>query len=412
MKQPEFSDFPLEEYVSRASRLRAVLQREGIDAMLVSNKENMTYFSGLIHGYYWVTSWDEESQFALLPASDAEEPSLIIAEGLEETTRTSWIDDVPLWAQYRPGSDRTPLAVLVDTIKTKGLANGRIAAEIGPFDRMAASPYLYEGLKEQLPDVEFVSCYELVSEIRAIKSDAEIECIRRACDITSKSFEAGMKELRAGMSEKELAHIITTEMLRLNPEAVAAHPWSLFMTTSGRSPVLFDAPPSDYRFKKGDTGWIDGGTIYKGYWCDMLRCVSIGPPSYDVARFYEVSRRGNEACIEMVRPGVKFTDLWDRFVEVSQEMGFASNMQLSIDHGYSFLGHSIGLSPHEQPFITADAQGCVQENMTLSIEGFVPEALPWSETKIAMKSEDNLVVTADGHELLTPLSRDLWVTPD
>ena len=61
MKQPEFSDFPLEEYLDRSRRLRAVLERAGIDALLASSKENVTYFAGLLHGYYWVTSWDEES---------------------------------------------------------------------------------------------------------------------------------------------------------------------------------------------------------------------------------------------------------------------------------------------------------------------------------------------------------------
>ena len=81
----------------------------------------------------------------------------MIAEGLEETTRTSWIDDVRLWAQYRPGSERTPLSVLVETIRGSGLDRARIAAEIGPNDRMAASAGLYEGLKEQLPQIEFVS---------------------------------------------------------------------------------------------------------------------------------------------------------------------------------------------------------------------------------------------------------------
>ena len=50
--------------------------------------------------------------------------------------------------------------------------------------------------------------------------------------------------------------------------------------------------------------------------------------------------------------------------------------------------------------------------MTLSIEGCIPDVLPWSKTRTAMKSEDNLAVTADGYELLTPMSRDLWVTPD
>ncbi len=254
MKQPEFSDFPLKEYVDRSRKLRADLERAGIDALLVSSKENVTYFAGLLHGYYWVTSWDEESQFALLPASEDREPSLMIAEGLEETTRTSWIEDVRLWAQYRPGSERTPLSVLAATIKDSGLDRARIAAEIGPNDRMAASAGLYEGLKEQLPEVEFVSCYEVVSEVRAVKSDLEVDCIRRACEITCKGFEAGLRELRAGMSEKELAHVICSTMLENNPEGVAAHPWSIFLTTSGRSPVLFDAPPKRLSVQEGRYG--------------------------------------------------------------------------------------------------------------------------------------------------------------
>ena len=277
---------------------------------------------------------------------------------------------------------------------------------------MAASAYLYEGLKENLPNVEFISCYETVSKVRAVKSDLEVECIRRACDITCKGFEAGMNQLRAGMTEKELTHVIVSKMLEHNPEGIAAHPWSIFLTTSGRSPVLFDAPASDYTFKSGDTVWIDGGAIYKGYWCDMLRCASIGDPSDDVLRFYEVSRKGNEACMDMIKPGVRFSDLWRRFVEVCEDMGFAAEIQNSIDHGYSFLGHSIGLSPHEQPFINATTDGLIKQNMTLSIEGCVPDVLPWSNTKIAMKSEDNFRVTETGIELFTNLDRDLWVTAD
>ena len=55
-----------------------------------------------------------------------------------------------------------------------------------------------------------------------------------------------------------VGHVNCTEMMRDNPEAVSAHPWSIFLTTSGRSPALFDAVPSDYRFRSGDTVWVDG----------------------------------------------------------------------------------------------------------------------------------------------------------
>ena len=93
----------------------------------------------------------------------------------------------------------------------------------------------------------------------------------------------------------------------------------------------------------------------------MLRCASIGEPGRDVERFYEVSRSGSEACIEMIRPGVRVSELWDRFAEVCRGMGFSAEIDRSIGLGYSFLGHSTSLSPHEQPYFTDEADGSIEE---------------------------------------------------
>ena len=59
----------------------------------------------------------------------------------------------------------------------------------------------------------------------------------RACAITCKGYEAGLTELREGMSEKELAHIICSTMTEYNPEGIELHPWTIFVHSSGRSPV-------------------------------------------------------------------------------------------------------------------------------------------------------------------------------
>lgn len=412
MREPEYSDFPLDEYLSRITRLRQALQQASIDALLVSKKENMCYFSGLLHGYYWITSWDEETQFALLPASVDKQCSLLISDGLEQATRTSWIDDVRLWNMYQPGTTQTPLTTLVAAIKDKGLHKARIAFEIGANDRPAVSIKLYEELREALPDVEFVPSYDLVSEIRSVKSNREVECVRRACQITCAGIQAGLSQLHEGMTEKELAHIICSAMMAENPEGNTAHPWSIFVHASGRSPVWFDGCPTDYRFKPGDTVYIDGGALYKGYWSDMIRCASIGTPTEDRLRFYEASRQGNEACMAMIRPGLKCSDLWACFADSCEQMGFGEEIKESLARNYSLLGHGIGLSVHEQPYLHAKSEGRLQENMTVAIEAFVPDHLPWSATRIALKSEDNVRVTSDGCELLTPLARDLWICHD
>ena len=408
MKTPEYSHFPLEEYQDRVKRLRAVMCEEGVDVLLVGREENVTYFTGLLN-QYWIATWDDEAQIALLTASEGEPCSLFIGDGMEQSTRTTWIDDIRFWPMYRSGSRESLVDAVVAAFEQKGLTRGTIGMEIGRNDRLGMSIAFYEQLRSALPQARFVGCYDLVHKVRAIKSSREIECIRKACQITCRGYEAGLDAVCEGMSEKELAHVICTAMLRSNPDGNVIHPWTLFIHASGRSPSWWDGSPSDYRLKKGDTVWIDGGAVYRGYGADMIRMASIGPPARRVAESYEASRQGNLAAMAIVKPGVPCAKLWEVFADKCRELGFGKEIDGQLAHGYSLLGHGIGLTIHEPPFLHAKTEGCLDEGMVLSIEGFVPDRMPFREIRIALKSEENVLVTRDGYEWLTTLDTELTI---
>ena len=408
MKIPEYSYFPLEEYRERMKRLRAVMQEEGIDALIVTREENMVYFTGLLN-QYWIATWDDEAQISLLTASEDKECSLFIGDGMEQSTRTSWVEDVRFWAMYRSGNKKPPVETVASAIKEKGLARGTIGMEIGRNDRMGMSVAFYEGLRKELPDAKFVSCYDIVHKVRAIKSERETEYIRRACDITCKGYEAGLKQVHEGMTEKELAHIICSVMLENNPDGNVIHPWTVFLHASGKGPTWWDGSPTDYKLKKGDTVWIDGGAIYRGYCSDMIRMACIGKPDKKIENYYEASRQGNMLAMEIIKPGVPCSELWNVFARKCKELGFDREIEGQLREGYSLLGHGIGVGIHEPPFLHSQTEGCLEEGMVLAIEAFVPDQMPFSKTRIALKIEENVLVTKDGYEWLTPLANHLYV---
>lgn len=128
-----------------------------------------------------------------------------------------------------------------------------------------------------------------MKQVRKVKSEREIEKFRTACDITCEAFNAGLDYIAEGKSEKEIGHIIASEMVRLSPDVCVNHPWIIFVHASGRGPCAFDGIPSDYRFKRTDSVYIDGGFIFQGYGADIIRCAVIGQPSKNQERYYNAS---------------------------------------------------------------------------------------------------------------------------
>jgi Xaa-Pro aminopeptidase len=409
MKEPQHNDyFPLSEYKERLAHLRSEMAKVGMDAILLSTEANVTYCTGFLSGYWFITNYDD-SQLALITADTNDEPILFLPDNMEQTARTSCISDVRSWSQFSGGKGKGSVETVSQSFAGRRLTKAKVGLEIGPHDRPGMSLPFLKALQESLPGVEWVDSSEVMKRVRMIKSPLEIEKFRTACNITCQAFKIGLDSLREGMSEREFGQIIALEMSRLSPDVCVNHPWILYVHSDGRGAAAYDGIPSCYRLRKGDTLYLDGGFICQGYPADVLRCAVIGPPTGDQRRYYYASRDANMAALKHVRPGLKCKELYKIWADTVCELGFKDSLKAQRDANWDFLGHGIGLAAHESPIINSTCEEVLAPGMVLALEGNVFDKFPFRDTTISLKNEENVLVTETGYEWLTPLSNDLWI---
>lgn len=406
MRHPQFNDhFPMEEYENRIRRIQEEMPKYGLDGVILSTQQNVDYTSGLLH-QTWMPNFGESKQVVIISAEKGTEPILIMPDAIYGCMNTTAISDIRLF------STLTAICSVEDIVKgvhDLGLENGRIGIEISPTERMGFTLPLYEEIRTALQHVTFTDCTDFMYQVRMVKSPREIEKIRFASKVTCAAVLKAMDELHEGMSEAELAHIVALEMARVSGEAFTNRPWFVFVYADGRSPVAWDQLPSGYRFKKGDCIYVDTGYIYHGYGADMIRVASIGEPEPEKAKYYYAARDANMALISWLRPGITGDEVTKYHMDLLRKAGFARNVEIQERYNYIFEGHGIGLGIHEPPTLALGDTTVLKPGMTLSIEGNLFDDLPCSKAKIALKNEENVLITETGCELLSNIPNDIFV---
>ena len=406
MKRPEYNDyFPMEEYERRIKRIRQACADAGLDALLLTTQPNVDYSSGFLHGT-WSPTFGEGKTQVLITAMEYE-PVLFVQAGLQALFCTSAISEI------KPQSDTvygTSPDSLYEVFRQKGLLSAKVGIEMSKEDLMGLSYPLFCAIKQKMPNVHFADCTGIMHETRMIKSPLEIEKIKKAVWITQRAYEYAIPQICEGMSERELAGIIAQGMARYSDEGGARNPWFIFVYADGKSPTAWDGIPSSYRFRKGDCIYIDCGATYHGYYSDFIRVAAIGEPSEEKQRIYYGARNANMTLIDTLKPGMRVSTMCETLARELGRQGLGKQVQLMQEFGGMYEGHGIGLSIHEPPVIKADSDSTLQEGMTLAIEGNVFDDLPLPRTRIALKNEENVLITRNGAQLLTTMPNDIYIS--
>lgn len=398
---PIYSEFPLSEYVSRVARARREMNKLQIDALLLTAKENLRYFAGGPLTELFVDSYN--TFFLLLPADPAIEAALIMSCGREGPALASWVPDKRFWGYGQTGSvmnQSQSLSLVASTITEKSLAKGGIATELDNGLRTGMTVTEFRQLQEALPKVKFQSAAPVVWPVRAIKSELEIEKIRKACRITCEAFAVAQRALRPGMMEREVAAIVRAEMFKRG--ATGEGFLALF---GGPRGIWADAIASDYRFQKGDAIMFDGGCCVDGYYADVSRMAWVAEPPAADRRLYELARNANAEALTALHPGAKIKDVHTAGQRVFRTQG----AEALLVFGAGQLGHGIGLSIHEPPDMAANSEETLQPGMTIAVEPAITNKPKWTDSDRFFIVENNVVITADGYELLSPMPDALWI---
>ncbi|MGI6008023.1 MAG: M24 family metallopeptidase [Ruminococcus sp.] len=240
---------------------------------------------------------------------------------------------------------------------------------------------------------EIVDLGDCIARLRMYKDEAEVETMQFAAKIVDEAVAYVSDKIKPGMTEKELNMMLYSYM--------AGYPG--FITDEFIILVLAAANSAnphgasgDYAFKEGDIVLMDFCAYYNYYWSDITRCLFVGKVGNPkLAEIYDIVLKANLAAIAAVKPGVKAKDIDKAARDVITEAGY----------GELFLhrtGHGLGLSVHEEPYITSVNELVLEEGMTFTIEPGI-----YIEGVGGVRIEDDILVTKDGCRILTSRSKKL-----
>jgi Xaa-Pro aminopeptidase len=398
VEQVKYASFPTAEYEERFARLKREMEARDLDAVLVTAKENVLYFSGLE-----TVGWDSKHRpvGCLLPL-EGDSPILVIPESLAYVAEvTSWVPEVRLWGGFkRKGIPADPVQAIANAVAEAGTDTGRIGLELGYGTRFSASQADFATLMKLLERAEVVDAGPAIWALREIKSPAEIEIMRTVCDHTCEAFRVGFEAMHGGMTERELAGIIFSEMAA----RTGFRPGFIGIRSGPLKYTMMNVPPFNKPLESGDMVVVDGGATYENYWCDMMRMASIGEPSDEQRRFFDADLAAQKAGMAAVKPGARVSEPCRAALDVLVDAGLGDHVP-SLER----VGHGLGLDVHEPPSLALGGDAEIKPGMILTVEPIFSDLPEFKIGNFAM--EQIMVVTETGTELLTPFTDELWIAP-
>jgi len=352
------------------SKLRGAMGAEGLDALLPMSPDNLAYTAGAVPPSLKTVRLRLAA--CLIPREGETEAVVVALEGPLMATQSRMAKTTT----YREFAENA-VGKVASSLKQRGLDGGRIGIE---------ETYLpvafYRALQDSLPRAELFPADELLSEVRSLKSPHEIELIRDIGSAAQRIAESCTARVQAGATEQDLGGMITEEYA-----AAGGDELTMLVVGSGERSAHPNAPPTDRVMAAGDIVRLDIIGTKHNYYSDVARTAVVGEPTREQQEIYDLLLRVHEQSLEALRPGVQTSDVYRIYRESMERAGLPP---------YHFVGHGLGVTLHEEPFINEFKSVAVKENMVLCIE-----PLTMLEDRFGMQIEDEVVITSDGYEPIT-----------
>ncbi|MGQ9584171.1 MAG: aminopeptidase P family protein [Anaerolineae bacterium] len=350
----------------RLANLRSLLQREGLDWMLIESAANRRYLSGFTGSAGTLLISQEQAflatDFRYYQQAEQQAPAFTLVRLKRE--------------------EKEGLALFLHQNVAEG---SRLA-----FEAEHLTVARHESLKSAVDKVEWVPTRGLVERLRAVKDEEELAAIRRAVALADEALMATMPTLRPAMTEREVAWRLETYMRERGASRVSFD----IIVGSGPNGAKPHATVSDRALAAGEPIVIDMGCVVEGYCSDLTRTLVLGQPDGRFRELHSLVLQAQEAAERGMRAGMTGREADALARQVITAAGHAE------EFGHS-LGHGVGLEVHELPLVGHQGEDPLVQGMVCTVEPgvYLPD---WGGIRI----EDMVVVREDDVEVLTACTKD------
>ncbi len=375
--------FSIAEYQARVSKLRHAMATRAIDSLVVTFPPNVLYLSG------FQTFSNYNGETLLLPI---EGDPLLVVDGPEAggALLHSW---VTRQLTYKPDlSHESQLATL---LADEDLDYKRIGVESGT--RGVPANFLTT-LGDLLPNVEIVDIGNMIDNVKAIKSPAEIQYIRTAAAVTDIGIKAAVEAACEGGSDNGIAAAASQAMISAGSEYMCLSP---IVTSGPRSGILHTTHKRN-TLENGDIILVEMGASYQRYTAPTMRTISIGEPNDEAERMSEACLSALNKILTQLRPGISSHEVAEAGWEAIRTVGA----------GYVFhgsFGYAVGAG---FPPDWADGTASLKSGTQIILQPGMVFHHPIALRKLGhygVAFSETSVITEEGHEVLTNSPRQLQI---
>lgn len=378
------NDFSADEFAERLARVRVAMQRAALDWLVAVHPVSI----------HWLTGSDAKSyqEFQCLLVGAGNQPLVVLTRQGEvhEFETDSLAGEI---VGYGGGEIEDPIARFKAVAQRLGLLQARVGLEVPAY---YLHPHHYLQVRDYLGSALVAEPTDMISELRFVKSPAELEYIRRASAIADQAMARFEAELATGRSELALAGVVYGALLARG-SGIAASPINL---VSGRRSAYSHGGPTERVLQRGDFGSIEFGATFRRYTATLGRQFVLGSPTPRMLELYDTVRRASDAMIATIADGIPASVPHEAAKAVIGAAGLeACRVHTS---GYA-LAPGFPPSWGEPLHMIGGSSYILRAGMVVTVE---PPVFIGGE-ELGARLIDNVLVTSTGAELLSSHSREL-----
>lgn len=374
------------ERTARIEKARKLMADSKFTAIVLSGGASTQYFADLTLGggeRLWALVIPARSNpFLICPAFEEDRAREIIAGSPVEKEA-----DIRTWQE-----DENPFALLVQTLKDRGMKAGKLGVEESMKFIFADSLAAAAGSAFQV-----VNALPITAGCRMIKDAHEVECMRIACEATLRVYEAVYKSLADGMTTNDVRGLIAAGYSRVGFPGFAS-------LNIGEYTALPHGSRKPQVIREGTILMLDDGCRVEGYNSDITRTFVLGKPTDKMKTVFDIVKKAQKAAVDAARPGVPNEALDAAARKVIVDAGYGPGFKYFTHR----VGHGIGMEGHEWSYLVKNNMfGWPKAPVLQSGMMFSDEPGIYIRGEFGIRLEDELLITDNGAELLTPQSPSL-----
>jgi Xaa-Pro dipeptidase len=350
---------------------KEAMKKAGYDALISMSPENATYTAGVAIPSHSIVR--QRHVICVVPANGA--PKMIVVNMEESFARANaQIKDIRAYNEFT----ESPIQFLSDAVKELELERSRIGIEV---DYLPARDY--EKLRGLLPHTRFEDVESFFGKLRMVKTDEEIEKLRKVGKAAEKVHHKAFGSLKPGMTELDLAGLIVNGLYGEGVDQILK-----IVVGAGERCSHANPGPTKNIVKQGDMIRVDIFATLSSYLSDVARTAVVGRPTDFQRETWKKLIEARAATLEAIKPGVHSQEVYRIFSKKFKDLGLEP---------INFVGHGLGLTLHEDPYINRFSDTILEPGMVLCVEPYYMLV----EQNMGFQIEDEIIVTGKGYELIT-----------